>query len=141
MKKQINLICFWCEKVTSQTATVDVDNPEELESAYVVDYEPCPACRQKWDDGAAVIIEVEKDPVLGFNLPILKDKDIPYYPTGKYVVVTKEWITTNIKDPYKEHILEDRTMFIGPEVFQNLFSGLENLVGKDINNEPTAEEA
>jgi hypothetical protein len=83
-------VCFWCGKEKNEIALLgklkgDIEAPMYC----VLDYEPCEECQKKWNLGVA-LIGTSKKP-LNDTLPPIKDTpEETLYPTGQWLVVTKE---------------------------------------------------
>lgn len=79
-------VCFWCGKETGELALLGYLGKGDPEAPRhtVLNYDPCPACAEKWKQGVA-FIEVTDAPET--NRPEIQDG---YYPTGHYVVLKKE---------------------------------------------------
>lgn len=121
MKKEIKLVCFWCGKENGLLAEVSDEQNLLEEDKYVVDYEPCKECMEKWSKGAANIIEVLDHPISNFDLPIKKEEEASYYPTGRYAIVEKEWLLRFLKEPILSAAIQNKYMFVGPDIFNMLF--------------------
>lgn len=65
----------------------DKEAPKEV----VMEYEPCEACKENWKNGVA-LVEVTSTPNTKEQPPMQKDA----YPTGRYFVVSKDALNTEI---------------------------------------------
>lgn len=83
-------VCFWCGKEKNEIALLgklkgDIEAPKNC----VLDYEPCDECKKNWSLGVA-LLGTRKKP-LNETLPPIKDTpEETLYPTGQWLVVTKE---------------------------------------------------
>ena len=124
MKKTIEALCFWCGQDTGRTFDIEDEQDRYTENKYILDYEPCKECTDKWNLGSAVVVEVVED---AFPIPPLLEQDgKTYWPTGRHAVVSQEWIESTINSALKDKIMEQKIMFLGPDPFQMLFVGNEN---------------
>ena len=80
-------ICFWCGEETGELALLGYLGKGDPEASRytVLNYDPCPKCRENWDKGVACI-EVSDYPNRDNQPPIQKGA----YPTGAYAVLKKE---------------------------------------------------
>ena len=84
-------VCAFCGNRKNEIALLghigDGRKGEDLEAPMntVVDYEPCDECKEKWEQGVA-IIEVTTTPNSKNQPPIAEGA----YPTGAYVVLKEE---------------------------------------------------
>ena len=83
-------VCFWCGKKKNFVALLgklkgDIEAPKNC----VLDYEPCDECKKNWSLGVALLGTSRKP--LNDTLPPIKDtEEETLYPTGQWLVVTKE---------------------------------------------------
>lgn len=83
-------ICFWCGKQKNEIALLgklkgDVEAPHNC----VLDYEPCEECKKKWALGVA-LLGTRKKPLNDTLPPIKNSSSEILYPTGQWIVITKE---------------------------------------------------
>lgn len=92
-------ICFWCGKEKNEIALLGrirkgTDSDMEAPKNAVLDYEPCDACKEQFDQGVQVI-ECSMSAPDG-RMPVSKDEqENPVYPTGRFVILkaeAAEWI-------------------------------------------------
>lgn len=127
MDKDINALCYWCGNLTGETVTIKYEDWVEYACGtdtdeFVISYEPCGECQAKWASGDVVLFEVLTEALPGhFNTPIITQNDVNYFATGRYAVVKESWVRENIGPEIAERALKNKIMFIGPEVFEELF--------------------
>ncbi len=83
-------VCAFCGKQKQELAFLgrlpgDIKAPMSA----VLNYEPCDECRQNWSMGVP-LIRVSKTPGSEGQPPIQKREGFNIYPTGSYMVITKE---------------------------------------------------
>lgn len=83
-------VCFWCGKEKNEIALLgklkgDIEAPMHC----VLDYEPCEECQKKWNLGVA-LIGTTKKPLNDTLPPIRNTSNETLYPTGEWLVITKE---------------------------------------------------
>lgn len=76
--------CFWCGEDTGELALLGAAYPGEAPMHMVMNYEPCPACKEQFAKGIA-LIETTTQPSNG--QPAI---DGTNYPTGRLAVITEE---------------------------------------------------
>ena len=83
-------ICFWCGKEKGEIALLGkLKDDKEAPKNCVLDYEPCDECKKNWSLGVALLGTSRKP--LNDTLPPIKDtEEETLYPTGQWLVVTKE---------------------------------------------------
>lgn len=105
-------ICFWCGKEKNEIALLgrlkgDVEAPHHC----VIDYEPCEECQKTWKLGVALLGTSEKS--IDDSLPPIKNSSGKVlYPTGQWMVITK--------DAAKRYFSEVATETITEEEIENL---------------------
>lgn len=115
------LCCFWCGEpkdviaLLGKTDREDSKAPEKL----IVDYEPCDKCKELFGDGVQLIGSTT-EPSVPNMVPITGTKENPLYPTGTYIITSKEQISNYLhevgRDDIIEGVLEKRRLVI-PEDF------------------------
>ena len=102
-------ICFWCEQEKNEIALLGLlPNDAGAPRHCVLDYEPCDACREKWDAGVVILEVTATNP---HEIPPIHSARGDFYPTGRYMV-------------FKPQALEDPTLTQGimlTEEFQKLY--------------------
>lgn len=84
-------VCFWCGEERGEVALLgrigDGRKGEDIEAPMhcIIDYEPCPACLAKMNNGFTVV-EATPIPNNTTNVPIQDG----VYPTGRFVVIKNE---------------------------------------------------
>lgn len=83
-------VCFWCGKEKNEVALLgklkgDVEAPRNC----ILDYEPCDECKKNWSLGVA-LLGTSKKPLNETLPPIKNTSEGTLYPTGQWLVVTKE---------------------------------------------------
>lgn len=113
--------CFWCGEPKNEIALLGKIDKEDSKAPkrLITDYEPCDKCKELFSDGVRLIGAVEKPPVENMP-PIAGDEETSMYPTGTYVVVSKEWISgfldANDRSDMIDGVLE-RQVLVMPESF------------------------
>ena len=83
-------ICFWCGEMKNEVALLgklkgDIEAPHSC----ILDYEPCDECKKNMSMGVTLIGTTEKP--IREDLPPIRDNETEtLYPTGQWLVVTKE---------------------------------------------------
>ena len=83
-------ICFWCGEMKNEVALLgklkgDVEAPHSC----ILDYEPCDECKKNMSMGVTLIGTTKKP--IREDLPPIRDNETEtLYPTGQWLVVTKE---------------------------------------------------
>ena len=110
-------VCFFCGEEKNEVALLgkiggrneDLEAPRHM----VIDYEPCDKCRERWQQGVA-IIEVATTPLSDGRPPIQEN----LYPTGRHIVIKTEAWNDIVDAEFKDGqmcLLEDKVfdqMFI-----------------------------
>lgn len=80
-------VCFWCGEDTGEIALLGYMGKGDPEAPRrtVLNYDPCPKCKELWKQGTA-LIEVSDVPRNDGQPAIQKG----YYPTGRYSVIKTE---------------------------------------------------
>lgn len=83
-------VCFWCGKPKNELALLGrLKDDAEAPRNCVFDYEPCEECKKTWELGVA-LLGTSEEPI-DASLPPIKDTpEITLYPTGQWMVITKE---------------------------------------------------
>jgi hypothetical protein len=87
------LTCFWCGEETGEIALLGKIDKEDSAAPMrcVLNYEPCEKCKKLFSQGIHVIGCTEERPSNGLP-PISRTGDADMYPTGAYVVVSRDYI-------------------------------------------------
>lgn len=98
-------VCFFCGKEKQELALLgklkgDVEAPMNM----VLDYEPCEHCKRLFEKGVLVIGVSDTAP--DGRPPIQKKGKTNLYPTGAYIVATKDFITRVFEDEIAENLLK-----------------------------------
>lgn len=85
-------ICAWCGKAKGVYISKKVIPFNSASRRGVItDYEPCEECAKKFSMGVPVL-EMSKEPLVEGQLPFTEQGGIKYYPTGSYVVMSKDFM-------------------------------------------------
>lgn len=110
-------VCFWCGKERGDLVLLGrLKNDEEAPRYMVVDFEPCDHCREGMAQGFT-LIEATTSP----NSVCDREMQSGVYPTGRYVVVTKDAARRMFGDP---NIKTGGKAFLEACVFDEMFGGL-----------------
>lgn len=129
------IICFWCREVDKEEVLPEREDGEPAPERAIVDYTPCHACRQKFNDGI-LFAEVETEPQSPGQFPISEQQvdnapESPLYPTGRYIVVNEDFVPQIMKDEAAKECLMSRHALVTREIFELLAP--EDSSGQTIN--------
>lgn len=113
-------ICFWCDQEKGEIALLGnkwKSQTEEPPKHMVLDYEPCDTCKANRDKGI-VLMEATKEPMVLHQPPIREHP--PIYPTGRWAVVTEEFVTRIFDAEMAKGALEHRGALVDPEAAAKL---------------------
>jgi hypothetical protein len=83
-------ICFWCGNEKNEVALLgQLKDDKEAPRNCVLDYEPCEECQKNMSLGVTLIGTL-RTPINETLPPIKNTEDEVLYPTGQWLVVTKE---------------------------------------------------
>lgn len=123
MSKSINLspkhgvnptipLCFFCGKEKNEVALLGKLKNDTAAPMYcLLDYNPCDDCQKLMDKGIT-LIEATDTPNTENQLEIAPG----VYPTGKWHVVSENFIKNNISKDMQDSILKHRKSFIQPGI-------------------------
>lgn len=116
------MLCFWCGEA-SGVALLGRNKGKQAPRQAVFDYEPCQKCKDLWATGIA-LIEVQRTPVAD-NQRAMQEG---VYPTGSYLVVTREWVEHSINPPsLRDAVLRAGRCYMEPADFQQLKAAADAL--------------
>ncbi len=84
-------ICFWCGEEDGIALLGKLPGDKEAPRQVVVDYEPCPKCKEIFSKGIMVAGVVRK-PMMENMEPIGYDGEYPLYPDGSHFVASENWV-------------------------------------------------
>lgn len=116
-------ICFFCGKDKNEIVLAGKinKNDDEMPMHTIIDYEPCNECKAKMDKGIT-LIEATTKPANPNQPPIQNG----IYPTGKWCVVTENFIKNNINsEEMVNWTLKVRKAFMEPEIMEMLTNASE----------------
>lgn len=100
-------VCFWCGKPKNELALLGrLKDDEEAPRNCVLDYEPCEECQKTWKLGVALLGASEK-PIDDSLPPIKNSSGKVLYPTGQWIVITKEAAKRYFSEVATETITEE----------------------------------
>lgn len=120
-------VCFFCGKEKNEIVLLgkltnkkgeEVKAPRNL----VMDYEPCENCRKNMALGVT-LIGVQEEPIKVNNQvikPIYKEGDKDLYPTGNWLVITKDASKRYFGDTFTEEELENKDKIFVDQSFINI---------------------
>lgn len=83
-------VCAFCGKEKNEIALLGkLKDDAKAPMSAIMNYEPCNECRANWSKGIALIRTATAPPVKDMP-PIQKHDEKNLYPTGSYMVVTKD---------------------------------------------------
>lgn len=102
-------ICFYCGKDKDEIVLLGkLPKDKKAPKRCLLDYIPCPECQKEMDNGIT-LIETAKTPAMNGQPPIARNE----YPTGKWAVVSKDYIRNSIKnDEMRDDILKKKMAFL-----------------------------
>lgn len=107
-------VCFFCGKDKNEVALlgkIKKGDPEAPRHC-IIDYEPCDECKKIMSQGIT-LIEASETPQQNGQQPFVRNE----YPTGKWCVVSKDFIKRNIKDKdMVKKILKNKMTLIAPGI-------------------------
>ena len=98
--------CFWCGEDTGELALLGAAYPGGAPGRMVMNYEPCPACKEQFAKGIT-LIETTTRPREG--QPAI---DGTNYPTGRIVVITEEAARRIFDGTFAARVLRARKVLI-----------------------------
>jgi hypothetical protein len=110
-------VCFWCGEEDGTVLLVgQLPGDKEAPRRMTVSYDPCAKCKKRFAQGI-LLIEASPDPIHEGQV----EMGAGAYPTGRYLVVTQEWIERVIRPPeLSQQITRKRNAFIDRETFEAL---------------------
>lgn len=100
-------VCFWCGEQKNELALLGrLKDDAEAPRNYVLDYEPCEECQKTWKLGIA-LLGVSKKPINDSLPPIKNTSEETLYPTGQWLVITKEAAKRYFSEVATEIITEE----------------------------------
>lgn len=110
-------ICFYCGKDKNEIVLLGkLPKDKKAPMRCLLDYIPCPECQKEMDNGIT-LIETTKTPVMNGQPPIARNE----YPTGKWAVVSEDYIRNNIKsDEMRNNILKKKMAFLEEGVLDKI---------------------
>lgn len=111
-------LCFFCGEEKNEIVLLgklpgDVEAPRHMWMPG--DYEPCPACQEKWDIGIAMI-EVTDHENFANQPPIFEDN----YPTGRVGVLKEEFVNKIFTPETAEALQKRRHGLLETSMFEKL---------------------
>lgn len=102
-------ICFYCGKDKDEIVLLGkLPKDKKAPKRCLLDYIPCPECQKEMDNGIT-LIETAKTPAMNGQPPIARNE----YPTGKWAVVSEDYIRNSIKnDEMRDDILKKKMAFL-----------------------------
>lgn len=123
-------VCFWCGEVDGialmgriqrkdpHTGRAIRGSDEEAPKQAVLDYDPCPKCRENWNIGIVCLEAVTEQPM--DNRPPIQEG---VYPTGRYVVIKEE--AAERVFPEYPGLKKGSPILIEKPVFEHMFGSAE----------------
>lgn len=110
-------ICFYCGKDKNEIVLLGkLPKDKKAPMRCLLDYIPCSECQKKMDNGVT-LIETAKTPVVNGQPPIAGNE----YPTGKWAVVSEDYICNNIKNSeMRNNILKKKMAFLEEGVLDKI---------------------
>lgn len=113
-------ICFWCGETRGEIALLgnnykENGKPAKAPMGMVLDYDPCEKCQKGFETGCTLI---EVLPKHSTQPPMIASGGIEVYPTGRWIVVTQDWV--------KEALgIETPKAFISPELMSKIMEATQ----------------
>ena len=126
-------VCFFCGEDKNEIALMgkmggrgeDIEAPHRM----VLDYEPCDCCKEKMSGGITMIGVVTDSP--DGRPPITKQNGVELYPSGKWVVVSEDFIRRSLTDSdLAEAIIKVGRTVADDVVVEDLIAQIEELKGE-----------
>lgn len=127
-------ICFWCGEMKNEVAMLgklkgDVKAPHSC----ILDYEPCDKCKKNMAMGIT-LIGTTKKPIREDLPPIKNDETETLYPTGHWLVVTKEAAKRYFSEVASEEEIESaEKILVEQEFIDYLNKEFTSLVEENID--------
>jgi len=120
--------CFWCGESKNEIVLFGrLPGDREAPRNVIVDYDPCDKCKDAMAQGI-MLAEASQQPVNGDFPPIVK-KPESLWPTGRWLMVTPDFVLRNFKkddDPtFAEDIIKNGKCLIDPAVFSMIIAELK----------------
>lgn len=117
-------VCFFCGKEKNEVALLGkLKDDAEAPMHAIIDYEPCDECKKAMASGI-LMIGVKPTPSMDNQPPISRD----LYPTGKWIVVSEDFIRNNINnEKLAEAIITNKKTIADDAIVENIISEAEKL--------------
>lgn len=114
--------CFWCDGETGEIALLGrLPGDAQAPRRAILSYDPCPACRSRWEGNVAIIEVVEAD--ASSAQPPLYDN---FVPTGRHMVMKPAGIQLLVTPPeLAQQVISNGQAGVSHEMFTRLLEVVE----------------
>lgn len=113
-------VCFFCGEETGEIALCGkLKNDAEAPKRMILSYEPCNKCKEQMDKGIT-LIAVTKENLENERAPISKDGDKFLYPTGQWMVITKDFAKRLFEIDDNDEIIQRKNCLVSQDFIEEL---------------------